>query len=111
MITCLTVTAIGRVIILKRNKWLLSEFGGKVTLTKQWAQSIWHRMKYVKRRGSTKVHVPNNVFDELNAGFLWEIKVMVAMEDIPSSLIINWDQTGISFVPGVSWNIKSTYGI
>ena len=27
------------------------------------------------------------------------------MEDIPSELVINWDQTGISIVPGSSWTI------
>uniref|UniRef100_A0A1X7UG48 DDE-1 domain-containing protein n=1 Tax=Amphimedon queenslandica TaxID=400682 RepID=A0A1X7UG48_AMPQE len=27
------------------------------------------------------------------------------MEDIPSQLIINWDQTGISIVPGSSWTM------
>ena len=27
------------------------------------------------------------------------------MEDIPSELVINWDQTGISIVPGSSWTM------
>ena len=27
------------------------------------------------------------------------------MEDIPSSLVINWDQTGIAIVPGSTWSM------
>jgi hypothetical protein len=105
VITRLTVTAIGRAIVMRRNKLLLSEFGGRVTLSKQWAQSILHRMKYVQRKGSTKVHVPSNVFERLKGEFLHDIQATVMMEDIPSSLIINWDQTGICFVPGASWTM------
>ena len=28
------------------------------------------------------------------------------MEDIPRELIFNWDHTGISIVPGLSWTME-----
>lgn len=90
VITRFTVTAIGRAIVMKRNKQLLSsDFGGIINLTKQWTQSILHCMKYVKRRGSTKVHVTDDVFRKLKDGFLDEMKTTVMMEDIPPALVIN----------------------
>ncbi len=105
VITRFTVIAIARAIFMRHNRCLLSEFGGRINLTKQWAQSILHRMKYVKRRGSTKVHVTSEVFERLRDEFLSDIKITVMMEEIPSSLVINWDQTGISIVPGSSWSM------
>lgn len=90
---------------MKHNKLLLSEFGGMIRLQKNWAQLILQCMKYVKRRGSAKVRVPEDVFHKLKLEFLTDIKVAVLMEDIPSSLIINWNQTGISFIPGASWSM------
>ena len=92
-----TVIAIGKGVVMRHNKFHLKEFGGHIDLTKHWAESILHRMKFVKRRGSTKVHVLGDAFEHIKRNFLSDIKTM---EDIPSQLIINWDQTGISIVPG-----------
>ena len=33
------------------------------------------------------------------------MKAITEMEDIPPQLIFNWDQTGISVVPGSSWTM------
>ncbi len=35
-------------------------------------------------------------FDEIKQDFLFDIKGVVEMEEIPPDLIFNWDQTGIS---------------
>jgi hypothetical protein len=105
VITRSTVIGIGKGVVLSHNKFLLTEYGGNITLTKHWAESILHRMKYVKRRGSTKVHVLGDTFEKIKKKFLDDIKITVTMEDIPSSLIINWDQTAISIVPGSCWTM------
>ena len=34
-----------------------------------------------------------------------DIKAIVTLEDIPLDLIINWDQTGMHYVPVSSWTI------
>ena len=44
-------------------------------------------------------------FEEIKAQFLLDIKAVVEMEDIPFDLIINWDQTGIHYVPVGSWTM------
>ena len=45
-------------------------------------------------------------FKEVKAQFLLDIKAVVEFHDIPSSLIINWDQTGIHYVPVGSWPME-----
>ena len=38
--------------------------------------------------------------------FLFDIKVIIEMEDIPVDLIMNWDQTGIHYVPVSSYTME-----
>ena len=74
-------------------------------LTKNWVKSLLFRLNYVKRRGSSTAKIMVN-FDELKEQFLYDIKVVVEMEEIPFDLIFNWDQTAISIVPGSSWTME-----
>ena len=41
----------------------------------------------------------------LKQQFLLDIKAIVELEEIPSDLIINWDQTGINYVPVSQWTM------
>lgn len=34
------------------------------------------------------------------------VKAAVEIEEIPAGLIINWDQTGINYVPTNSWTME-----
>ena len=47
-----------------------------------------------------------NSFDSIKEQFLFDIQTAVEMEDIPPELVLNWDQTGISIVPGSSWMME-----
>ena len=62
-------------------------------------------MGFVKRRASTKAKVSIENFEQVKVQFLLDIKAVVEMEDIPFDLIINWDQTGIHYVPVGSWTM------
>ena len=62
-------------------------------------------MGYVKHRASTKAKVAVQTFDELKTQFLLDIKIVVEMNEIPPELVINWDQTGIHYVPVASWTM------
>jgi len=42
----------------------------------------------------------------LKKGFLLDIKSIVSFEEIPPDLVINWDQTGINYVPVGSWTME-----
>ena len=85
---------------------LLESNGGHISLTKTWAKYLMHRMGFVKRRASTKAKVSVSDFEALKAQFIYDIQVVVEMEEIPGELIINWDQTGIHYVPVSSWTME-----
>ena len=57
-------------------------------------------MKFVKRRASTTAKVSPLDFEQCKAQFVFDVKAMIEMEEIPSELVINWDQTGIHYVAG-----------
>ena len=65
-----------------------------------------HRMGFTKRRANSKVKVPAEQVLFLKAQFLFDIKSVVVMEDVPKELIINWDQTGIHYVPVSNWTME-----
>ena len=35
----------------------------------------------------------------MKSQFLFDMKTIVEMEEIPHDLVINWDQTGIHYIP------------
>ena len=59
----------------------------------------------IKRRVSSKAKVDVEKFEALKQGFLLDIKLIVNLEEIPPDLNINWDQTGINYVPVGSWTM------
>ncbi len=99
------VMACAEGLIKSHNANLLKSNGGYLVFTKFWAQSLLHRMGYVKRRASTKSKVLVSEFDILKNQFLFDIKSIVDIEEIPPELIINWDHTGLDYVPVSSWTM------
>ena len=84
---------------------LLAVNGGHILITKDWAKNILHPIGFVKRRASTKAKVTVEDFEEKKDQFLLDIKAVVTLEDIPFDLVINWDQTGMHYVPVSSWTV------
>ena len=99
--------AAGKAIVRKYNPGLIDEDDGPaIHLTTNWAKSLLHRMGFVKRKGcSTKKLMVHN-FEEIKEQFLFDIEVVVKMEDIPDDLILNWDHTAINIVPVSSWTMN-----
>lgn len=103
--TAITIAA--ATAIVRSEDWnLLAENGGPIMLTRNWAKSLLFHLNYVKRRGSSTAKIMVHNFDELKEQFLYDIKVVVEMEEIPFDLIFNWDQTAISIVPRSSWTME-----
>ena len=100
------VVGTGRALLLKHNKALLDEFDGEVKLTKEWGRSILRRMCFTKRRANSKTKMLIENFAEMRDNYLIDIQSVIEMEDIPSDLVINWDQTAIQLVPSSSWTIE-----
>ena len=61
------------------------------------------RMGFVKKRASTKANISIPDFEQYNAQFIFNVKVVIEMEEIPSELVISWDQTGIHYVLVGRW--------
>ena len=61
---------------------------------------------FVKRRANTKSKVSVEQLDELKELFLLDFNNVIEMNDVPEQLVINWDQTGISYVPISSWTME-----
>lgn len=47
-----------------------------------------------------------NNFNSIREQSIFDIQTAVEMGDIPPELVFNWDQTGISIVPGSSWTME-----
>lgn len=90
-------------IIRNKDSNLLAANGGHIALTKSWSKHLLKRMGYVKRRASTKTKVGIDDFEAVKDQFLFHIQVVMEMEEIPHDLVINWDQTGIHYIPVGSW--------
>ena len=63
-------------------------------------------MGFVKRRCSTKAKVTASNFARLQEQFTYDARVLIDMMEIPDSLVINWDQTGIQYVPVSQWTME-----
>ena len=97
------VVAAAEGIVAAADRSLLRQHGGTLVLTKSWAKSLMIRMGFVKRKGSTAAKLPVAQFEKRREQYLTDIRAAVLMNDIPPSLVINWDQTAIHFVPVSSW--------
>ena len=77
-----------------------------ITLTKDWAKYLLNLMGFVKRKCTTKVKVDVAEFEDTKRLFLLDVKNVVQMDEICSEMIVNWDQTGINYVPVSSWTME-----
>ena len=68
--------------------------------------SVLRRMGYTKRKASSKCKVLPDNFDEIKRNFLADICAVVEMEDVPPSLVINWDHTATKIVPSSQWTME-----
>ena len=63
-------------------------------------------MNYVKQKSTTKAGITVRNFDKIKDQFLLDIKGVKMMEEIPDELVVNWDQTGIKYVPVSEWTME-----
>ena len=82
--------------------------GGLIDLPKHSAKYLLQLMGFVKRRASMAAKVSASNFEQWKAQYIFDVKAIIEMEDIPGYLVINWDQTGINYVPVSSWTIAKS---
>ena len=78
----------------------------KIQLTTAWAKYLLKRMGYVKRRATTSGKETVEDFESLKEEFLLEVKNTVCMDEIPGDMIVNFDQTGIHYIPVMPWTME-----
>ena len=107
--TAITLAA-AKGIVLAKDANMLSENGGYLNLTSDWAKRLLSRMGLVKRKATTTVKTTVEVFEDLKVQFLTNIETVSMLEDIPKDLVINWDQTAVKFGPFSNWTqeVKGT---
>ena len=105
MINTAIVIACAVGIVISKDSNLLAQNGGHISLSKDWAKGLMKRMGLVKRRASTKAKDSIANFEEVRSQFLFDIKTVVEMDEIPIELICNWDQTG-DYVPVSAWTME-----
>ena len=96
------VMAIGNGVVKSNSPTLLKENGGSLELTKDWARGAIKSMNWTKRKETTgKIEPPKQFLLEEKLTFQKKISGVIFEHDIPKELIINLDQTPLSYViPG-----------
>ena len=96
------VIAIGNGVIKAFSTSSLMKYGGHIELTDGWARHVLESMKWTKRKGTTgKVEPSQQFVDEEKLTFQRNISTIIEDHDIPKDLILNLDQTPLSYVsPG-----------
>ena len=81
---------------------ILKEFAGTVELTNRWAKSVMSDLNWSKRKGTTSKIEPSPQFlAEGKFTFQRAISTAISSHDIPNFLVLNIDQTPLSYVsPG-----------
>ena len=65
------------------------------------------RIGFVKRRVTTKAKTSiAATFNESKAQFIFDVKTIIAFEEISNSLVLNWDQKAVRYVPVSSWTME-----
>ena len=86
-------------VVRANNRNLLKEYGGDLVLTDKWARGVLKKLTWSKRKGTTgKVDPSPQVLAGQKSTFHRNISALVSEHDVPSSLIINIDQTPLSYV-------------
>ena len=102
--TVIVAAAMG--FMLEKNKSALSEYGGHIKINSSYAKSLLHRMRFVKRKGTSSAKITPSEFESVKTAFLTEVSQKVSAGNIPDSFIFNWDHTALRLVPSSDWTME-----
>ena len=77
-----------------------------IKLNKEWARSVLRRMGFTKRRANSKSKILPDNFEEIKEQFLTDVQSVIDMEEVPPSLVLNWDHTAMKIVPSSQWTME-----
>ena len=89
-------------VVRANNPDILKESGGTTEPTNRWARGVLSDLIWSKRKGTTgKIELSPQFLAEEKFTFQWAISTAISTHDIPKFLVLNIDQTPLSFVsPG-----------
>lgn len=64
------------------------------------------RLGCIKRRVSTTMKETPQDFETCRSQFIFDVQSIMELEEIPPQLVINWDHTGIHYVPVDNWTME-----
>ena len=106
IVTASVAVAAARGIVMAVDRRQLTEFGGHIKLSREWAYSLLARMKFGRRKATTaKSKHTLEDFAAVKQAFLDDVAAVATMEDVPPEVVLNWDQTGIHLVPASTWTM------
>ena len=96
------IVNIGKGIVRENNPDILKGFGGTIELINRWARSVLSDLNWSKRKGTTgKIEPLPQFLAEEKFTFQRAISTAISSHDIPNFLVLNIDQTPLSYVsPG-----------
>ena len=103
-VTAEVINSVAKGFIIANDRSLLIENGGYISLSHQWGRNVLCRMeqegnKMCRRKATTeKIPVAPGLVKEARLHFQRQIQQMQEWHQIPDDLIINFDQTPLSYV-------------
>ena len=103
-------TSVGTTVVMGIAEGILmkykSQFKSGIKLNKEWARSVLCHMGFTKRKANSKSKVLPENFYEIRDQFLTDVRSVIEMEDVPPSMVINWDHTAMKIVPSTNWTME-----
>lgn len=103
--TSVLIAAAKGLVLHHDSNWL-RENGGHLELSTHWAKGRLRKLGFSKRRVTTKASLTSVDFEERKAQFVFDAQAIIELEEIPDDLVVNWDQTGIHYVPVSDWTME-----
>uniref|UniRef100_A0A0L8GP41 DDE-1 domain-containing protein n=1 Tax=Octopus bimaculoides TaxID=37653 RepID=A0A0L8GP41_OCTBM len=84
----------------------LKEYGSPIDISDSLAKSILKRMGFVKRKGTKASKTLPSNFKNIKDDFLDRVQTIVEKHKILPSMIVNFDQTGLTIIPVKEWTME-----
>ena len=104
--TSVLIAAAKGLVLYYDSNWL-RENGGHLELSTHWAKGRLRKLGFSKRRVTTKASITSVDLEERKAQFVFDAQAIIELEEIPDDLVVNWDQTGIHYVPVSDWMMEN----
>ena len=118
-VTAGVVNSIAKGVVCANDRSILVENGGYLFLSRDWGRNVLYRMekegkKMCRRKGTTaKIPIAPGLLKEVKLKYQREIQSIQKRHNIPDDMILNFDQTPLSYVssPGHTLHFKGASNV